>query len=43
MEKLEHPNWEPDRCPPALGKPKRMSIFSRDLLQEVSSTPGSYS
>ena len=39
MEKLEHPNWEPDRSP-ALGKPKRMPIFSRDLLQEVFLNPG---
>jgi hypothetical protein len=39
MEKLEHPNWEPDNRP-AIGKPKRMSIFSRELLQEVFLNPG---
>ncbi|BAX93522.1 sodium-dependent bicarbonate transport family permease [Mycobacterium shigaense] len=39
MEKLEHPNWEPDHTP-ARGKPKRMSIFSRELLQEVFLNPG---
>jgi hypothetical protein len=39
MEKLEHPNWEPDHSP-ARGKPKRMSIFSRELLQEVFLNPG---
>jgi uncharacterized protein len=39
MEKLEHPNWEPDRSP-AIGKAKRMPIFSRELLQEVFLNPG---
>ena len=39
MEKLEHPNWEPDRSP-ALGKSKRMPIFSRELFQEVFLNPG---
>jgi uncharacterized protein len=39
MEKLEHPNWEPDRTP-AIGKAKRMPIFSRELLQEVFLNPG---
>jgi uncharacterized protein len=39
MEKLEHPNWEPDQSP-ALGKPKRMPIFSRELFQEVFLNPG---
>ena len=39
MEKLEHPNWEPDHSP-ARGKAKRMSIFSRELLQEVFLNPG---
>jgi hypothetical protein len=39
MEKLEHPNWEPDHRP-AIGKSKRMSIFSRELLQEVFLNPG---
>jgi hypothetical protein len=39
MEKLEHPNWEPDRTP-ARGKAKRMPIFSRELLQEVFLNPG---
>jgi hypothetical protein len=39
LEKLEHPNWEPDQVP-AVGKAKRMSIFSRELLQEVFLNPG---
>ena len=39
MEKLEHPNWEPDHSPPR-GKAKRMPIFSRELLQEVFLNPG---
>jgi hypothetical protein len=39
MEKLEHPNWEPDQSP-ARGKAKRMSFFSRELLQEVFLNPG---
>jgi uncharacterized protein len=39
MEKLEHPNWEPDPSPPR-GKAKRMPIFSRALLQEVFLNPG---
>ena len=39
LEKLEHPNWEPDQSP-ALGKPKRMPILSRELFQEVFLNPG---
>jgi uncharacterized protein len=39
MEKLEHPNWEPDEHR-AMGKAKRMPIFSRELLQEVFLNPG---
>jgi uncharacterized protein len=39
MEKLEHPNWEPDQSP-ARGKAKRMPMFSRELLQEVFLNPG---
>ena len=39
MEKLEHPNWEPDQSP-VRGKAKRMSFFSRELLQEVFLNPG---
>jgi uncharacterized protein len=39
MEKLEHPNWEPDQSP-VRGKPKRMPFFSRALLQEVFLNPG---
>jgi hypothetical protein len=39
MEKLEHPNWEPDQSPP-IGKAKRMPILSRELLQEVFLNPG---
>ncbi len=38
MERLEHPNWEPKR--PAIVKAKRMSVFSRELLQEVFLNPG---
>jgi uncharacterized protein len=39
MEKLEHPDWEPDQSP-ARGKAKRMPFFSRELLQEVFLNPG---
>jgi uncharacterized protein len=39
MEKLEHPNWEPDRSPPR-GKAKRMPVFSREIAQEVFLNPG---
>jgi uncharacterized protein len=39
MEKLEHPDWEPDQSP-ARGKAKRMPMFSRELLQEVFLNPG---
>jgi len=39
MEKLEHPNWEPDQHAP-IGKAKRMPIFSRAILQEVFFNPG---
>ena len=39
MEKLEHPHWEPDQSP-AMGKAKRMPIFSRELFQEVFLNPG---
>ena len=39
MERLEHPDWEPDQRPP-IGKPKRMPIFSRELFQEVFLNPG---
>ncbi len=39
LEKLEHPDWEPDQSP-ARGKPKRMPIFSRELLGEVFLNPG---
>jgi len=39
LEKLDHPNWEPDQSP-ARGKPKRMPIFSRELFQEVFLNPG---
>ncbi len=37
MEKREHPDWEPDEIP--LSR-KKMSIFNRDLLQEVFLNPG---
>ena len=39
MEKLEHPNWEPNQST-SPEKPKRMHIFSRKLLQEVLLNPG---
>jgi uncharacterized protein len=39
MEKLEHPDWEPDGRPP-IGKPKRMPIFSRELFEELFLNPG---
>jgi len=39
MEKLDHPDWEPDQSP-AIGKAKRMPIFSRELLREVFLNPG---
>ena len=39
LEKLEHPNWEPDEHP-AMGKATRMPIFSRELFQEVFLNPG---
>src|SRR6202000_2257744 len=39
MEKLDHPDWEPDQTPkPPRGK--RMPIFSRELFQEVFLNPG---
>ncbi len=39
MEKLEHPDWEPDQSPPR-GKAKRMPVFSREIFQEVFLNPG---
>src|SRR5271169_5164749 len=39
MEKLEHPDWEPDQSP-ARGQAKRMPIFSRQILREVFLNPG---
>jgi hypothetical protein len=39
MEKLEHPDWEPDPSPPR-GKAKRIPIFSREIFQEVFLNPG---
>jgi uncharacterized protein len=39
LEKLDHPNWEPDQSP-VRGKAKRMPFFSRALLQEVFLNPG---
>lgn len=39
LEKLEHPDWEPDHSPPR-GKAKRMPIFSREIFQEVFLNPG---
>ena len=37
LEKLEHPEWEPG---PPRAKGKRVSIFSRELFQEVFLNPG---
>lgn len=38
LEKLEHPDWEPDQSPP---RPKgKVPIFSRELFQEVFLNPG---
>ncbi len=37
MEKREHPEWEPDEIPLS---GKKMSIFNRELLQEVFLNPG---
>jgi hypothetical protein len=39
LEKLDHPDWEPDQSPPR-GKGKRMPMLSRELLQEVFLNPG---
>lgn len=39
LEKLEHPDWEPDQSP-ARPKGKKMPIFSRELFQEVFLNPG---
>ncbi|WP_310768319.1 sodium-dependent bicarbonate transport family permease [Mycobacterium sp. Z3061] len=39
MEKLDHPDWEPDQSPPR-PRAKRMPIFSRELFQEVFLNPG---
>ncbi len=39
LEKLEHPDWEPDQSPPRPNA-KRMRIFSRELFQEVFLNPG---
>jgi len=39
MEKLDHPDWEPDQSPPR-AKGKRTSMFSPELLQEVFLNPG---
>ncbi|HTY34956.1 sodium-dependent bicarbonate transport family permease [Mycobacterium sp.] len=39
MEKLEHPDWEPDQIPPR-GRAKRMPVFSREIFQEVFLNPG---
>ena len=38
LEKLEHPDWEPDPRPAR--KSKRVPIFSRELFQEVFLNPG---
>lgn len=39
LEKLDHPDWEPDQSPPHTTG-KRPPIFSRELFQEVFLNPG---
>ncbi|OBG97987.1 sodium-dependent bicarbonate transport family permease [Mycobacterium sp. E3251] len=39
LEKLDHPDWEPDQSPTRRGS-KRVPIFSRELFQEVFLNPG---
>ena len=39
LEKLEHPDWEPEPGPPR-ARGKRTPIFSRELFQEVFLNPG---
>lgn len=39
LEKMEHPDWEPDHSP-ARPKGKKVPIFSRELFQEVFLNPG---
>lgn len=39
LEKLEHPDWEPEQSP-ARPKGKKVPIFSRELFQEVFLNPG---
>ncbi|GAB1811551.1 sodium-dependent bicarbonate transport family permease [Mycobacterium sp. MUNTM1] len=39
LEKMEHPDWEPDHGP-ARPKGKKVPIFSRELFQEVFLNPG---
>jgi uncharacterized protein len=39
LEKLDHPDWEPDQSP-THAKPERMRIFTRELFQEVFLNPG---
>jgi hypothetical protein len=40
MEKLDHPDWEPDQNPPAARGKRGVPLFSRELLQEVFLNPG---
>ncbi|MCV7091364.1 sodium-dependent bicarbonate transport family permease [Mycobacterium interjectum] len=40
MEKLDHPDWEPDQSPPPAKGKRGVPLFSRELLQEVFLNPG---
>ncbi len=40
LEKLEHPDWEPDHSPPRPKAKRGVSILSRELFQEVFLNPG---
>ena len=40
MEKLDHPDWEPDQNAPRSKGKRGMPFFSRELLQEVFLNPG---
>jgi hypothetical protein len=40
MEKLDHPEWEPDQISPRAGGKRGVPLFSRELLQEVFLNPG---
>jgi len=40
MEKLDHPDWEPDQSAPRARGKRGVPFFSRELLQEVFLNPG---